>query len=63
MTSLHDAALDRRKLLAGILAGSTALALPGCSTLGGFSLTDAVRRMLFLSSERAFARLTTDGGY
>lgn len=52
----------RRTVLAGMLA-SGALALPGCSSLGGFSLVDAIRQLLFLSSSRAFARLTADGGY
>ncbi len=55
-------ALGRRTILAGMLAGGV-LTLPGCSTMSGFSLVDAVRRLLFLSSSRAFARLTADGGF
>ncbi|WP_340586610.1 DUF4197 domain-containing protein [Erythrobacter alti] len=55
--------LGRRKFLAGIGATGAVLALPGCESLGGFSLTDAVRRLLYLSSERAFARLTAPGGF
>lgn len=55
--------LGRRAMLGGIAAGSV-LALPGCATgLGGFGLVDAVRRILLLSSERAFSRLTATGGY
>ena len=53
---------SRRAILAGAL-GTAALALPGCNTVPAFSLTEAVRRMLLLSSERAFARLTAPGGY
>lgn len=52
----------RRAFLGGI-AASGVLALPGCSTLGGYSLTDAVQRILFLSSERAFARMLDGGGF
>lgn len=55
--------VDRRMVLAGL--GVSALALPGCAGgLGsGLSFTDAIRRLLLLSSERAFARLTAPGGY
>lgn len=54
----------RRALLAGA-AGIGALALlPGCvSNGGGFSLVEAVRRLLLLASENAFARLTEPGGF
>lgn len=55
--------ISRRKLFAGSAATAAALALPGCATLPGFSFTDAIRRMLLLSSERAFARMTQDGGF
>lgn len=56
---------SRRAFLTGGLVGAATLALPGCATGfgGGYSLVDAVRQILFLSSERAFARLTQDGGY
>lgn len=67
MNGLDTAQLGRRAVLrVGIKGGMGAaavLALPACSTLPGFSLTEAVRRLLLLSSERAFARLTEDGGY
>ena len=55
---------SRRAFMAGAGALGGLLVLPGCTSgLGGFSFTDAIRRMLLLSSERAFARLTSDGGY
>ncbi|HEY0044487.1 MAG TPA: DUF4197 domain-containing protein [Allosphingosinicella sp.] len=56
--------LTRRRLLA---AGCTLplLALPGCATRLGdlFNMEDAVRRLLTISSQRAFARLLTDEGF
>lgn len=54
--------IDRRSLL---VAGCALplLALPGCSTLGGYSFEDAIRRILTLSSQRAFARLLQDNGF
>ena len=55
--------LPRRAFLAGAVAASTALALPGCATYGQISFTEAIRRLLVLSSERAFVRLTAPGGY
>lgn len=54
--------LDRRQLLlAGVAA--TALTLPGCQSLPGFSLTEAIRRLLTLSSQSAFALLLQPGGF
>lgn len=44
-------------------ASALVLALPACSTIPGLSFTDAIRRLLVLSSERAFARLTAPDGY
>jgi hypothetical protein len=55
--------LPRRAVLAGSLAAATALALPGCATYQELSLTEAIRRLLVLSSERAFTRMTAPGGY
>jgi hypothetical protein len=58
-----DQFFTRRRLLA---AGFTLplFALPGCATgLGGYGFEDAIRRLLFLSSERAFARLLQDNGF
>jgi hypothetical protein len=57
-----DSWLTRRRLLAaGLLI--PAFALPGCATLGGFGFEDAIRRLLTLSSQRAFARLLRDNGF
>lgn len=54
----------RRSLLAGAAGAGALLLLPGCASLGGgFSMTDAVRRLLLLASENAFARLTAPGGF
>lgn len=55
--------LPRRGFIAGSLATVAVLALPGCATTGGFSFTEAIRRLLVLSSERAFVRLTAPGGF
>ena len=53
----------RRAFIAGSLAAAATLALPGCATTGAFSFTEAIRRLLVLSSERAFARMTAPGGF
>ena len=53
----------RRSLLAGVAGAGALLALPGCAGTGGFSMVEAVRRMLLLASENAFARLTEPGGF
>ena len=53
-----------RRTLLGAGVGAAIIALPGCVTTGGgYSLTDAIRRLLLLSSDRAFARLVAPGGY
>ena len=62
MNEFIDANAGRRAFLVG-LSATTLLALPGCATMPGFGFTDAIRRLLTLSSERAFARLTADGGF
>lgn len=61
-SKLRRHALDRRMLLGG-LGASALLALPGCAGYGRYSLVDAVRRMLELSADRAFARLLAPGGF
>jgi hypothetical protein len=53
----------RRSLLAGAAGAGALLLLPGCATTGGFSMVEAVRRMLLLATENAFARLTSPGGF
>lgn len=55
--------ISRRSLLGGALLGGAALLLPGCQSMGDFSLIDAIRRLLTLSSERAFTRLIAPDGY
>ncbi len=54
--------INRRNILVAGLAGVT-LALPGCQSLPGFSLTDAIRRILSLSSQNAFALLLQPNGF
>lgn len=55
--------LSRRRLMTGALA-LPILALPGCTTgLGGFGLVDAIRELLTLSSQRAFATLLRPNGF
>ena len=53
----------RRAFLGGLSLGGAGLALSGCASLPGFSMVDAIQRMLFLSSERAFARMLQPDGY
>lgn len=63
MTQILERATGRRAFLGGITLGGAALALPSCAGLPGFSLVDAVQRMLYLSSERAFARMLQGDGF
>ncbi|QPQ55253.1 DUF4197 family protein [Allosphingosinicella flava] len=55
--------LSRRSLIgAGFLLPFAAL--PGCATgLGGFSFEEAIRRLLTISSQRAFTTLLQDNGF
>ncbi len=56
--------LHRRRFLAGTLAAGGVLALPACAgPFGGFSFTDAIARLLVLSTGRAFDRMTASGGF
>lgn len=59
------ATVQRRRFLAGSLAVGGALALPACAggLGGGFSFTDAISRLLFLSTGRAFDRMAARGGF
>lgn len=60
-----DPIVTRRRLLAGGLA-LPLLALPGCATVGdyaAFGIEDALRRLLTISSQRAFTRLLTEEGF
>ncbi|MHA7819432.1 MAG: DUF4197 domain-containing protein [Erythrobacter sp.] len=64
MTDTVSLLADRRSLLRGAAAGSLVLALPACATYpGGFSLTEAIRRLLLRATDNAFARLTAPDGY
>lgn len=63
MTGLIETRLNRRALMLGGGAGLVTLVAPGCASLPGFDLTEAVRRLLLLSSENAFARLIQPGGF
>ncbi|MFM5922668.1 MAG: DUF4197 domain-containing protein [Novosphingobium sp.] len=62
MDSIIANPVARRTFLAGT-ATAGLLALPGCTSLGGFSMVEAIKRLLTLSSERAFAKLTAPGGF
>lgn len=58
----HTTMIARRTFLAGSAAAGL-LALPGCASLGGYSLVDVVRRLLMASADNAFAKLTVPGGF
>ncbi len=53
-----------RRILLGAGMGSIALlALPACTTTPGYSLTEAIRRLLLAATENAFVRLTAPDGF
>jgi hypothetical protein len=52
-----------RRAVLGLGAAAGLLALPGCSSLPGLSLTEAVKRLLTLSSQNAFAILLQPNGF
>jgi len=54
--------IGRRGFLAGAAAASL-LALPGCESMRHYSLVEAIRRLLALSTQLAFARLMAPGGF
>lgn len=58
-----DTTTNRRQLLAGGLSLGALAALPGCASLPGFSMVDAIRQLLTYSSQAAFARLIQPGGF
>lgn len=62
-TSRLNSILQRRAFLTGSLAAASVLALSACATSRPISFTEAIRRLLVLSSERAFVRLTAPGGF
>ena len=55
--------LPRRAFIGGGVMASAVLLLPGCQSIPGFSLNEAVRRLLTLSSQNAFAQLLQPGGF
>jgi hypothetical protein len=64
MTAIVTTTATRRRLLAGAAGAGALLLLPACAGTGPiFSLEEAVRRMLLLATENAFARLTAPGGF
>lgn len=64
MSDLIAATPNRRSFIAGLGASGIAISLGGCAGgLGGFSMVDAVQRILFLSSERAFGRMLSGDGF
>jgi hypothetical protein len=54
--------MSRRTLLA-TAALAPLVVLPGCATTGQFDLTEAIRRLLGLSAQRAFATLVRENGF
>ncbi len=54
--------LNRRDILFYGMAGGL-FTLSGCASLPGFGLTDTLRRLMALSSQRAFAQLIEPGGF
>ena len=63
MTDILVKPTGRRAFLGGIGLGTAGLALSGCAGIPGFSMVDAVQRILFLSSDRAFQRMLSSGGF
>jgi len=60
-----DPLLSRRFFLAGVCAVPL-VALPACTTVGDFAgagFEDAIRRLLTISSQRAFANLLQENGF
>jgi hypothetical protein len=55
--------VPRRSVIAGMLGTAALLALPACQSTGQISFVEVIRRLLLLSSQQAFARLTAPGGY
>ncbi|MBB3035515.1 DUF4197 domain-containing protein [Alteriqipengyuania lutimaris] len=62
MTGILENGLNRRRLLGMMGAGAGVMMLGGCATYED-RVTNVIERLLLLSSERAFARLTAPGGF
>jgi hypothetical protein len=52
-----------RRTLVATVALAPLLALPGCAGGQGFNLVEVIRRLLMLSSQRAFAALMQENGF
>ena len=63
MNGIDNSTMNRRTLLGGGVAGAALLTLPACASLPGFSMTEAIRRLLLRASDNAFARLVEPDGY
>ena len=63
MTDIFVKPTGRRAFLGNVSLGGAALALAGCQSFPALSLTDAVQRLLYLSSERAFERMLQQNGF
>lgn len=59
----HLPIMQNRRAVLGGMTSLGVLTLAGCASYPAFSLEEAVRRLLFLSSDRAFARLLQPGGF
>lgn len=62
MENVASNLVARRAFLAGTAAVGI-MALPGCQSMGGFSMVEAIRRLLDMSAKAAFAKLTAPGGF
>ncbi len=63
MQTIHNGVMARRAFMAGTAAAGVLL-LPGCQSIGGgFSMVEAIRRLLTASSQAAFAVLSAPGGF
>ncbi|WP_299307269.1 DUF4197 family protein [uncultured Croceicoccus sp.] len=54
---------SRRRFIGLSMMGAAAMTLPGCASYGGFSLDEAIRRLLTISSVNAFDRMLAPGGF
>lgn len=64
MTTILARTQSRRSLLAGAASLGALALLPACAGTGPFfSMEEAVRRLLLLAADNAFARLTQPGGF
>ena len=61
-TMMDNRLLNRRDILSYAMIGGL-MTLSGCASLPGLSLTDTLRRLMTLSSQRAFAQLIEPGGF